>query len=154
MHCLCIPVNAFRGSYFDNQDFTGLKARRIDPAINFNWGTGSPDLTVLAESFTVRWEGYWDIPESGVYRFTATTDDGMRIWVDNASVLDAWVPQSPTTYTRNATLAAGRHFIEVDYFEQTGTAVAQVAWTFAAPLPSPIPTAAFTTQLKWVEPGP
>lgn len=26
----------------------------------------------------------------GTYRFTASTDDGMRVWIDNVMIIDAW----------------------------------------------------------------
>ena len=123
-----IPVGAFRGRYFDNQDLTNMKLERIDPAINFVWGSGSPDPLIAKDTFSVRWEGLWDFAVAGTYRFTMTTDDGMRLWIDDVLILDAWVPQAPTTYTRDVPLTAGRHLIKVEYFEQTGNAVAQVAF--------------------------
>ena len=45
------------GAYFDNMDFTGTKFTRIDPTINFNWGTGSPMSGIAPDSFSVRWSG-------------------------------------------------------------------------------------------------
>ena len=148
-----IPVGAFLGRYFDNEDLTNQKLERVDAAINFNWGPGSPDPLIAPDTFSVRWEGYWDFPSAAVYRFTATTDDGMRIWVDNASVLDAWVPQSPTTYTRDAELASGRHFIRVESFERTNTAVAQVSWAYFAPSSQPLPTARILRSPTYPRPG-
>src|SRR4030095_13906789 len=34
------------GEYYDNMDFTGTKVTRIDPTVNFNWGTGAPDPAI------------------------------------------------------------------------------------------------------------
>jgi hypothetical protein len=150
---LAIPVNAFRGEYYDNQDFTNLKVRRIDASVNFNWGTGTPDTSLQSESFTVRWEGYWDFAAAGTYRFSATMDDGMRVWVDNASVIDGWIPQPATLYTKDVSLSAGRHYVKVDYFEQSGNAVAQVSWAYVGPPAVPLPTAAFTRSPTYPKPG-
>ena len=36
-------VNGLSAQYFDNKDFTNLKLTRVDPQINFTWGTASPD---------------------------------------------------------------------------------------------------------------
>ncbi len=30
------------GGYYNNQDFTGSTVTRIDPRVNFDWGTGTP----------------------------------------------------------------------------------------------------------------
>src|SRR5207249_4610614 len=97
---------------------------------NFNWALGSPDPSLAVDSFSIRWEGYWDFPAGGSYRFSMTSDDGMRVWVDNVSVLDAWMIQPPTTYLRDFTVASGRHYVRVDYYEHTGNAVAQAAWVY------------------------
>ena len=29
-------------TYYDNMDFTGATVSRIDPTVNFNWGSGAP----------------------------------------------------------------------------------------------------------------
>ena len=139
-----IPVGSFRGLYFDNEDLTNQKLERVDAAINFSWGTGSPDPLIGSDTFSVQWEGYWNLAQAGTYRFTATTDDGMRVWVDNASVIDAWILQSSATYTKDVTLAAGQHDFKVEFYDQTGTAVAQVSWSYVSALPpgsgSPVST--------------
>ena len=143
-----IPVGSFRGLYFDNEDLTNQKLERVDAAINFNWGTGSPDPLIGPDTFSVRWEGYWNLAQAGTYRFTATTDDGMRGWVDNASVIDAWTLQSPTTYTKDVTLAAGQHDVKVEFFEHTATAIAQVSWSFLAASPPGIGSPVSTLSLS------
>ena len=52
--------------------------------------TGSPGAGVNADGFSVRWQRT-DTYAAGTYRFTGTTDDGMRIKVDGTTtVVDAW----------------------------------------------------------------
>ncbi|HXG75975.1 MAG TPA: PA14 domain-containing protein, partial [Gaiellaceae bacterium] len=64
----------------------------------------------------------------GETTFTATADDGVRVWVDGVLVIDAWVDQPPTTYTATRTLAAGSHQVTVEYYERGWGAVARVSW--------------------------
>src|SRR5687768_8106765 len=64
-----------RGEYFDNRDFTALKLTRVDPSINFAWGTGSPAPAVGADTFSVRWTGRVSPRYSETYRFYTTSDD-------------------------------------------------------------------------------
>src|SRR2546422_720741 len=124
------PVPRLRGRYYGTETFTDLRVERVDSAINFVWGLGSPIPAVPVDSFSVRWEGNWDFGAGRTYRFTLTTDDGMRMWIDNASVLDSWSIQPPTTYVRAFDVAAGRHYLRVDYYEHAGEATAQVAWAY------------------------
>lgn len=40
-----------KGEYFDNADLTALKVTRVDARISFDWGYGSPDPQIGAETF-------------------------------------------------------------------------------------------------------
>jgi len=134
-----IPKNAFRGEYFDNHDFTNLMvSRNTGAAIDFDWGTGSPDPAIAPDTFSVRWEGDWDFPITATYRLTATTDDGMRIWIDGALILDKWFDQAPTTYIVNQPVTAGVHRVKVEYYEYQGGAVAKLFGELAPPNNAPV----------------
>src|SRR5688572_11078881 len=71
-----------RGEYFDNRDFSAPKLTRVDPTVNFNWGTGSPDPAIGSDTFSVRWTGRVSPRYSETYRFYTTSDDGVRLWVN------------------------------------------------------------------------
>ena len=66
---------------------------RNDPAIDFNWGTGSPAPGIPNTNYSVRWTRTLDF-ESGDYRLYARSDDGIRVFVDDSLVIDAWYDQS------------------------------------------------------------
>ena len=100
---------------------------RVDQEINFDWGTGSPDSRVPANSFGVKWTGTFNFPTAGNYEFKAITDDGMRIYIDGVKVLDKWWTQVGN-YTFTRSLSAGKHSVQVHYFENTGYAKASVSW--------------------------
>jgi len=119
----------WRGEYFDNRDVEGWPVLvRNDRAIDFDWGNGSPDPAVPADYFSVRWTHTVDF-EAGTYRFLASTDDGVRVWVDGGLVVDAWVDQKlPKTHTGDVHLASGQHTIVVEYYEHGGEAAAHVWW--------------------------
>src|SRR5207245_10424760 len=104
---------------------------RTGANINFGWGLGGPHRSIGRDTCSVRWEGYWDFPVAGRYRFTRTTDDGMRVWADNVSVLDSWILQPATTYLVDVRLSAGRHDIRVEFFDNPDEAVAKVSWAQA-----------------------
>lgn len=120
-------TNNFYGCYYDNINLTNLKLTRTDASINFDWGTGSPDPSIAPDTFSVRWQGSFTF-ESAEYEFVLTSDDGIRLWIDNALVLDKWLDQPPTTYTVTRTIPQGPHIITVDYYERGGGATVAVSW--------------------------
>lgn len=123
-----LPYQAFRGEYFDNKNLTNLKFTRTDAAINFNWGNGSPSPSIGPDTFSVRWSGQWNFTTTGTYRFTVTSDDGIRFWVDDVLVFSRWWDQRAKTSTVDRMLTAGVHRIKVEYYENRGTASATLSW--------------------------
>jgi hypothetical protein len=64
----------------------------------------------------------------GVYRFSVTGDDGVRLYVDGNLLINKWFTQGATTYTADVTLLAGPHNVKLEYFEGGGPAVALLSW--------------------------
>lgn len=65
--------------------------------------------------------------DAGDYTLNVTTDDGVRVWVDDKLVIaDAWKYQGPTLYTAPLTLAAGSHKIRVEHYEIDGYSALKV----------------------------
>lgn len=120
--------NAFTGCYYKNQDLTYPVFTRTDPAINFDWGGGSPNSAMPVDHFSVRWQGTFPF-STGTYTFTTATDDGVRVYVDNQQVIDSWVnqPASPTK-SGSKYISQGNHVVKVEYFENTGGSVAKLKW--------------------------
>ncbi len=128
------------GDYYDNADFTGFVLTRTDAQVDFNWGTGSPDAGVGADTFSVRWTGRVQAEHSEAYTFYASTDDGVRLWVNGELLIDQWQNQAATETSGSLALAAGMSYtIQMDYFENTGQAVAQLSWSSASTPKGPIP---------------
>ncbi len=86
-----------RGEYYDNQDFTLLKVTRTDPTVNFDWGNGSPDATIGADTFSVRWSGQVEARYSETYTFYTMSDDGVRLWVNNQQLINNWTLHRSTS---------------------------------------------------------
>ena len=122
------------GQYYPNTSasspFVGSPLVRTDAVINFNWNSTSPDPSIPTANYTVRWTGMLQPLFSEPYTFYTTTDDGVRLWVNNQLVIDHWSPQSPTTWSGSINLQAFQHYaIEMDYFQAQGGAVAQLGWS-------------------------
>lgn len=136
------PVdNGWFGSYYNNRDLGGNPVlQRYDPAINFAWGNGSPDAAVNADEFSVRWLRRMQL-DGGVYRISASADDGVRIWINDDLVLDGWQGNTvDQLFTTEVHLGGGEYAIRVDYQENRGNAGVRVE-LIAAPQNEPAPTA-------------
>jgi LysM repeat protein len=117
------PQGAWTGEYFANRDLAGApNFVRQDPAIAFDWGTWGPGGGIGANNFSVRWNRVENFA-GGTYRFTATVDDGIRIWVDGQLILDYWRIGPATTVSCDHFLSPGQHTIRVEYFQAEGVAV-------------------------------
>ena len=68
---------------------------------------------------------------AGTYRFTVTTDDGVRVWVDNTLVINKWQDQASTTTMVDVALGAGSHTVKMEYYENAGQAVAKLSYVLA-----------------------
>ncbi len=105
------PPDPFNAQYFDNQDLAGTPVlTRSDDSIDFDWGTGSPNFAVPFNQFSARWTRTKDYM-AGTYRLSVTGDDGIRVFVDDALVVNGWFYQSPTTYSADVPLSAGQHTV-------------------------------------------
>lgn len=126
--------NGLTGHYFNlayTQNFAGSPVlERIDTSINFNWGTGSPDPLVVADQFSVRWTGFVQPRTTGAWTFYVNSNDGVRLYVNNQLLIDRWAPQGTTEAQGSINLEAGLQYgIRLEYFDETGDAVAQLSWS-------------------------
>ena len=96
------------GDYYDNSDFTNLQLTRIDPTVDFDWGGGSPDPGIGADTFSVRWTGQVVPLYSQTYTFYTQSDDGVRLWVNGVQVVNNWTDHGSTENSGTIALTAGR----------------------------------------------
>jgi len=95
-----------------------------ETSLDHNWGSGGP--AGLTDGFSARWTRYLDL--AGTYRFTATSDDGIRVYVDGISIINEWYDHAAKTVSVDRVLSAGHHLVVVEYYENTGDAVARLSW--------------------------
>ncbi len=130
-----------RGEYFDNADFTGHARTRVDSVIDFDWGAGSPDAAIAADSFSARWTGSVLAPRSERLTFHVVADDGVRLWIDGQLIVDAWIDQGPTEWNGAIDVVRGRSYaIRLDYYENGGGAVMRLRWSSSTMAKTVVPT--------------
>ncbi len=103
---------------------------RTDAFINFDWSSAGPDPSVGKTVYTVRWTGSVQPQYNEAYTFSASADDGVRLWVNGQELVNGWVDEGATTYQGSITLKAQQLYnIEMDYYQNCCGAVAELQWS-------------------------
>lgn len=137
-------VNGLTGHYFNNKTLEGEPDLvRIDPKVNFQWlRTESPTTTDVAqgllsrsegindEAFSVRWTGQLLVPETGIYKLGVSGDDGYRLWVDGAIVVNNWTSDNmKKTSLKEVRLEKGTAYdVILEYYENFAVAEVNLIW--------------------------
>jgi hypothetical protein len=126
--------NGFWGEYYQDQQgaapqFGDLVLERIDELINFDWDLDSPDPDVGIDYFGVRWTAYFLAAEDGQYDFRTSTDDGVRLWIDDEQIIDDWQDHGVTDRNGSIDLDRGLHYVKMEFYENGGYANAHLRWS-------------------------
>lgn len=130
-------VEGLVGQYFEGVNFNQFVTARHDGNVAFRWsGSTVPAPGLPIDNFSVRWSGRFTAPHpsgSEKYRFTAVTDDGVRLYVDGDLVINDWRDHGPTAFSHTQSLAAGQSVpVVMEFYERAGGATAELAVTNAS----------------------
>jgi hypothetical protein len=145
-----------RGDYYNGTNFETYRLTRTDDQINFTWADGvSPDPLVNDNQFSVRWTGQIEAAFTETYTFYTNSDDGVRLWVDGQQLVNNWTDHSPTENRGTIDLAAGQVYdIQMEMYENTVGAVAELRWSSPSTQKQIIPQAALSPPVKASSPNP
>jgi hypothetical protein len=143
-------ANLWLASYYLGMELGGEPVyTAVETRIDYDWGkTGHPP-GVAADHFSARWEGDWEL-ERGRYTFFLYADDGVRLWLDEKLLVDAWVPGMGSHPATVDVDTAGLHRLRLEYFEATGEAAVRLHWRRTDLYPR---WEAKYYRLPWVEDG-
>lgn len=118
----------WKGEYWANRQLSGTPAlTRNDRSIDFDWGNTAPAVGLPADEFSVRWTRTVPL-DAGRYRFSATADDGVRVYVGGVLVIDEWHESDATrTYQADVTVT-GATLVVVEYYDLGLRATVKVRW--------------------------
>jgi YVTN family beta-propeller protein len=118
------------GRYYNGTTLSGSPLLTRVEAINFDWASNAPAAAVPKDKFSARWTGRMQVPTSGLYRFQTVSDDGVRVTVNGVQLINSWTNHSTKTDTSgDINLTAGQYYsVTVEYFENSGKAVARLRW--------------------------
>ena len=120
---------------FSNVNFaTAATLTRTDAVVNFNWSGTPPSAAVGQTNFTTRWTGCVQPQFTESYTFTTVADDGVRLWVNGQLLINDWTPRTNSTTNSGATTLNAQQLynVRLEYFQNTGSASAQLSWSSAS----------------------
>ena len=123
--------HGLKAEYFSNMSLEGSPVMsRVDAAVDFNWGDSGVSPQLLSK-YSVRWTGVLVPPESGDYLLGFTGEDGFRVWLDDALVVEDWTLHRPAnTATRQMHLEKGRAYsLKIEYFQNIRISEARLIWS-------------------------
>jgi hypothetical protein len=106
----------YEGTWDSLPDFNSLTPTATGTAHNFDIGLRQQD-----DYFAFRFTGYINIQTGGEYTFYTNSDEGSKLYIDDALVVDNDGLHGTQERSGIVSLAAGKHLIVVTYFEKTGS---------------------------------
>lgn len=115
-------VNAtWVAEYYNNPGLAGVPAAIFSvPTPTNDWGAGAPFPSISPDGFSARFST--TVRLNGSYDIQVSADDGVRVYVNNTTVIDEWHDARPELYNATITLPEGDHTIVVEYYEGSGLA--------------------------------
>ncbi|MEZ4330284.1 MAG: NPCBM/NEW2 domain-containing protein [Myxococcota bacterium] len=112
----------------------------LTPTASGTSATIGVGVTGLADNFALVFTNTIQVPTTGIYEFYTHSDDGSKLYVDGAVVVDNDGLHGPQVRQGTRQLSAGSHALRVEFFERTGGQVVDVGYRTGNPDFQPIPS--------------
>lgn len=120
-----LRYEVYRGTWERLPDFSTLEPADRGFAASISHtvpGAGSDHVAL-------RFLGYVEAPADGVYAFWTASDDGSRLWIGDALVVDSDGLHGAVDRRGRVRLKAGKHPLTVAWFERDGAEALRVDWS-------------------------
>ncbi len=123
------PGLGVRAEYFRGAEPAGVPVlTQVEKSIDHNWGSGEV-AAGLSDDVSARWTADLEAPTTETYQFITTSDDGVRLWLDGRLIINNWASHGSTDDLVTVDLIAGQvYFLQVDWYENSGNAIAKLSW--------------------------
>ncbi len=121
--------NGLKGEYFNNRNLEGKPAlTRIDSKLQFDW-PWNPGEGVNDDDFSIRWTGFIKSDTSFDGWIGLSSDDGIRMWIDDVLVIDNWKKGATNMVTTPKKIEAGKKYkVRIEMWEGGWGARAHLRW--------------------------
>jgi len=118
-----LKVNFYAGNWDKLPDFSKLSPVRSGIVSKVDLSFAKTE-----QLFGLTFDGYLDVPATGVYQFYLSSDDGGRVLIDNKQVIDYDGIHGAGEMTASAALARGLHPFRLIYFQRQGGLGLKISW--------------------------
>ena len=112
--------------------YTFVTANLDVPNRVYTEGFPTPEMQYVVEDFAIRFRGQLAIDTPGLYHFGLYSDDGAKLYIDGALVVDNDGIHGPKGEKGIITLTAGTHPVEIHYFQGPRHSIA-LQWYYQPP---------------------
>ncbi|MEM8945911.1 MAG: DUF5060 domain-containing protein [Planctomycetota bacterium] len=129
---MLLAGDGITAQYFDTIDLTEPVGTRVDSVVNFpndSLGNSAQGMVAADDNYSIRWTGWVHVEQSGTWQFTTFSNDGVRLWVDDAQLINNWNQHPSVRDDGQIQLDAGWHPIRMEYFQQEGTTDARLLYS-------------------------
>ena len=131
------------GNYYNDDDFGEKEVGMIDLllTINHKWGGDR------GSDWSAHWQGFVEGPTTGEVTFSALAQDGIRLTIGNAAIIDSL--KQGGFFTGKANMIRGQKTpIDVEFVSSNKNALLQLHWQWAGKEKEIIPAAALSHSTK------
>ncbi|MFY7733121.1 MAG: PA14 domain-containing protein [Bacteroidia bacterium] len=103
--------------YYNGTEFNTKVTTKYSPDVNFYWDFNSEIENLNSEYFSIKCFGKIVAPETGKYKIGFIVDDGVRLWINDKKIIDAWNLNNKVFYATNYYFEKDKIYdIRIDYF--------------------------------------
>ncbi|MBN1339037.1 MAG: chitobiase/beta-hexosaminidase C-terminal domain-containing protein [Bacteroidales bacterium] len=110
-----LQYSYYEGDWRYLPDFEAITPVRSGTVPNFD----IHGIHTREDNFAIRFRGYIDIPQDGMYTFYSRSDDGTKIYIGDLPIVDNDGTHGPVEESGDVNLQKEMHNMEVQYFEST-----------------------------------
>lgn len=149
------PGIGVKARYFKGMELAGTPVvTRTENSIDHNWGSGEV-AGGLSDGVSARWTADLEAPFTETFELVTTSDDGVRLWLDDRRIINNWVNHSSTDDVATVDLVAGQFYrVRMEWFENTGSAMARLLWQSPSIERQIIPAGVLQLPVHAVDPYP
>jgi hypothetical protein len=142
-------TSGLSGDWYAGLAFDAYRGTFADTTVSY------PDMTAAATSriarseyFSVRWTGQVRADFTETYTFYTQSDDGVRLTVNGTLLVNNWIDHLSTENSGTIALTAGQWYdIKLEYFNDSGSSVAQLSYQSASTSKQIVPSTSLRTPL-------
>lgn len=118
--------------YFNGKNFEEKVYETTHQSIDFNWDGVTPEKLSFY-NYSMRWKGKLLSPVSGDIELGLVADDGVRLWINNDLIIDAWEDAPVRSLSKKIKLEKNKEYdVCIESYQSKGSSEIKFFWALPA----------------------